>query len=119
MKHFKSEEELNYYLTHETKGERIAKNLGGVFRNALFTPLSVLCGFLSVACHIIGKLSSVLMIAGFYYAYKTWKLVQNGGSLFEHGYFKLSVSFLIFPFIAILVSVGFAALRDFFRSRVD
>lgn len=106
--------EVRPFTFEETKTERFMKKYGSGVRDIIFTPLSILCGVLSFIFRLIGTVSSVLMIAGFYYGYKTYTVVQGGYNLMHGGYFKLAVVFLISPFIALTVSVIFNWLRDYF-----
>lgn len=101
----------------ETKGERFARKYGGSMCDVFFIPMTILCGFLSGVFRVIGSISSVLILAGIYYSYKTYTVVKAGYEIAHNGYLMLAVTFICVPFIAIFISVVFRALKEYFGEK--
>ena len=101
----------------ETRGERFARKYGGSVRDVFFTPLAILCGFLSGVFRVIGSISSVLILAGIYYSFKTYTVVKSGYEIAHNGYLMLAIAFICFPFAAIFISVVFRALKEYFGEK--
>lgn len=85
--------------------EEILSVIRSIIRRIVYTPLGILFHAISFIAKIVGGISAIGMIAGFWYTYRVFVLLKNGMKLGDIKEIKLALVFLIFPFIAYGISV--------------
>lgn len=87
------------------KRNNMAYNFWGGVRKIVFTPISTVLNFVSFILELVGKISSLGLIAGVYYLYQSFSALSKGIPFAEIDTFGKAVPFIIFPFIAYGLSV--------------
>ena len=85
--------------------EEILSAICNIVREIVFRPLGILFHAISFISKIIGGVSAIGMLAGFWYAYKAFHAWKSGMTLSEITEIRSALVFLIFPFIAYSISV--------------
>lgn len=98
------------------KREAFFENLRDIMRPVIFTPLSVVFHIISFVTKGIGYISSVGLIAGFYYLYKSIEALINGVPFGEIDTFVKAVAFIIIPFAAFGISVVTERIYCYFEN---
>ena len=94
------------------------KFFGSVFselRTIIYTPLSIAFHAVSYVAKGIGYISSFGLIAGVYYLYQSFCAFKSGVPFGEIGEFTKAVGFIVFPFIAYLVSYVSEKIYTYFE----
>lgn len=100
------------------KSEKRYKFFGSVFsglRTIIYTPLSIAFHAVSFVAKGIGYISSFGLIAGIYYLYQSFCAYRSGVALGEIAELNKAISFLVFPFIAYLVSYVCEKIYNYFE----
>ena len=127
----------NYNYDDEIREERLAREIGRKFTELGFgtvqtdeeyekskknfkknTPLSIAFHAVSFVAKGIGYISSFGLIAGVYYLYQSFCAFKSGIPFGEIGELNKAVCFIIFPFVAYLVSYVCEKIHIYFEENV-
>lgn len=100
------------------KSEKRYKFFGSAFselRTIIYTPLSIAFHAVSFVAKGIGYISSFGLIAGVYYLYQSFCAFKSGIPFGEIGELNKAVCFIIFPFVAYLVSYVCEKIHIYFE----
>lgn len=100
------------------KSEKRYKFFGSVFsglRTIIYTPLSIAFHAVSFVSKGISYISSFGLIAGVYYLYQSFCAFTSGVPFGEIGELNKAVCFIIFPFVAYLVSYVCEKIHIYFE----
>lgn len=100
------------------KLEKRYKFFGSVFsglRAIIYAPLSIAFHAVSFVTKGICYISSFGLIAGIYYLYQSSCAFRSGAALGEIAELNKAISFLVFPFIAYLVSYICEKIYNYFE----
>lgn len=84
-------------------------------RTIIYTPLSIAFHAVSFVAKGIGYISSFGLIAGVYYLYQSFCAFKSGVPFGEIGELSKAVGFIVFPFIAYLVSYVTEKIYTYFE----
>ena len=84
-------------------------------RTIIYTPLSIAFHAVSFVAKGIGYISSFGLIAGVYYLYQSFCAFKSGIPFGEIGELNKAVCFIIFPFVAYLVSYVCEKIHIYFE----
>ena len=100
------------------KSEKRYNFFGSAFselRTIIYTPLSIAFHAVSFVAKGIGYISSFGLIAGVYYLYQSFCAFKSGVPFGEIGELSKAVGFIVFPFIAYLVSYVSRKIYTYFE----
>lgn len=104
-KNFKKKEKRDMFFVSVFSG----------LRTIIYTPLSIAFHAVSFVAKWIGYISSFGLIAGVYYLYQSFCAFKSGVPFGEIGELNKAVCFIIFPFVAYLVSYVCEKIHIYFE----
>ena len=113
-----AEEEYEKSKKNFKKIEKWEKFFSSVFiglRTIIYTPLSTAFHAVSFVAKGIGYIFSFGLIAGVYYLYQSFCAFKSGIPFGEIGELSKAVGFIVFPFIAYLVSYVSRKIYTYFK----
>ena len=113
-----TEEEYEKSKKNFKKIEKREKFFSSIFsglRTIIYTPLSIAFHAVSFVAKGIGYISSFGLIAGVYYLYQSFCAFKSGVPFGEIGELSKAVGFIVFPFIAYLVSYVSRKIYTYFE----
>lgn len=97
-------EKSKKYFKKKEKRDKFFIPIFSGLRTIIYTPLSIAFHAVSFGAKGIGYISSFGLIAGVYYLYQSFCAFRSGVPIGEIAELSKAVGFIVFPFIAYLVS---------------